>query len=98
MAEGLGKSPDFFDPWFKKECSSCIRGIHYLPRKNKKAAAYDKLDKKLVKLVTPEHCDSGFVTILSTFGYPGLQVEINGKYESIKPMKNKLVVNIGETL
>jgi len=48
--------------------------------------------------VTPEHADSGFITILSTFMYPGLEVEINGEYRPIKPVKNAMVVNLGKTL
>lgn len=32
FAIGLGKSENFFDPWFKDECSSTFRGIHYKPR------------------------------------------------------------------
>jgi isopenicillin N synthase-like dioxygenase len=56
------------------------------------------LEKSLQKLTTPEHADSGFITILTTFGYPGLQVEIGGKYQSIEPVKDTLIVNLGETL
>ena len=52
----------------------------------------------LRELVTPEHADSGFITLLSTFMYPGLEVLINGKYEAIKPEPSALVVNLGETL
>ena len=50
------------------------------------------------KLTCPEHADTGFITLLSTFNYPGLQVEIDGEYKSIKPIKNAIVMNIGETL
>jgi len=48
--------------------------------------------------VTPEHSDSGFITILSTFGYNGLQVQIDGEYRDIKPIKDSLIVNIGDIL
>jgi isopenicillin N synthase-like dioxygenase len=30
--------------------------------------------------------------------YPGLEVEINGEYQAMKPVENAIVVNIGETL
>lgn len=43
------------------------------------------MSKEDFKMVTPEHTDSGFITLLTTFMYPGLQVEINGEYRSIKP-------------
>ena len=88
---GLGKRADYFDPWFKSQCSSTFRGIHYKPRV-KTADGYTH------KLVTPEHTDSGFITLLSTFMYPGLEVEINGEYKPIKPIKNAIVVNIGDML
>ena len=32
LAIGLGKKSNYFDTWFKNECSSSIRTIHYLPR------------------------------------------------------------------
>jgi len=97
MAVGLGKGEDYFNPWFKDECSSTFRAIHYNPRQGN----FDdqkQLDQKNFKLVTPEHCDSGFVTLLSTFMFHGLQVEIDGEYRSIEPVKNAIIVNLGETL
>lgn len=97
LAIGLKKRPDYFEPWFMKECSSTYRAIHYNPRAGTKAE-HENLDNKTYKLVTPEHCDSGFMTLLTTFMYDGLQVEINGEYKSIKPMKNAIVMNIGEIL
>lgn len=48
--------------------------------------------------MTPEHADSGFLTLLNTFMYEGLQVEIDGEYRSIKPVKNTIIMNIGEIL
>jgi isopenicillin N synthase-like dioxygenase len=89
LAIGLGKRPDYFESWFKEECSSVFRAIHYNPRNN---------DVDANKLVTPEHADSGFITLLSTFMYPGLEVMINGKYRPIKPVKDAIIVNMGETL
>jgi isopenicillin N synthase-like dioxygenase len=35
MSIGLGKSAHYFDPWFKDECSSTFRAIHYKPREGK---------------------------------------------------------------
>jgi len=51
-----------------------------------------------MKLTTPEHSDSGFITLLTTFGYPGLQVLMDGEYKSIKPVPNTIIVNIGDCL
>ena len=47
-------------------------------------------------MVTPEHTDSGFITMLTTFGFPGLQVQVDGVYKFVKPEKNHIVVNLGE--
>lgn len=94
FAVGLGKSPDYFEPWFKKECASVFRGLHYLPRS--KEVILDNPNEQI--LVAPEHRDSGFMTLLSTFMYPGLQVLIDGEFKSIKSVKNAFVVNIGCTL
>ena len=72
LAEGLGKRRDYFDPWFKDSCASTLRAINYLPRNHKRAMDHSRLDQYGRVLVTPEHADSGFITVLSTFAYPGL--------------------------
>jgi len=39
------------------------------------------------------------LTLLSTFNYPGLQVEVSdGVYKSVRPVPNTLVVNLGDML
>ena len=81
LSIGVGKSANYFDPWFKDECSSVFRAIRYEPRKNGGAGLDLKTEE--LKLVTPEHTDSGFITLLSTFMFQGLQVEIDGEYKSI---------------
>jgi isopenicillin N synthase-like dioxygenase len=96
MAIGLGKDVDFFVPWFDNECLSTFRSIHYLPRGQADVRS-DQLSEDDLKLTTPAHADSGFITLLTTFGFPGLQVLIDGEYRSIKPQKNCIVVNLGET-
>ena len=94
LAVGLGKDKAYFDPWFKDECTADLRAIHYKPRDP--SVILDNPNEQ--KLTAPEHCDTGFITLLTTFNYPGLQVEIDGEYKSITPVKNAIVVNIGETL
>ena len=37
LAEGLGKKTDYFDPWFRNECSSRFRVIHNVSRSDKNA-------------------------------------------------------------
>ena len=56
------------------------------------------MKKDQLKMVTPEHTDSGFITLLTTFMFPGLQVEINGEYRNIKPKENAIIINIGDAL
>lgn len=59
----------------------------------------DKLSTDEIRFTTPIHSDSGILTLLSTFGYPGLQVDVgDGVYASVKPAKNTLVVNLGDML
>ena len=71
IALGLNKDRHFFRDWFEKDSMSTLRSVHLLPRT---AGVVDcsELDQKTLKLTTPEHADSGFITLLSTLGYPGL--------------------------
>jgi len=87
IAIGLKKDRHFFRDWFEYDSMSTLRSVHLLPRD---AGVVDcsKLDSKTLKLTTPEHQDSGFITLLSTLGYPGLQVLIDGEYKSVKPVYN----------
>ena len=71
LALGLGKERSFFKDWFENDSLSTYRAIHNAPRKNNIVDS-SALCEDLFKLTTPEHSDSGFLTILSTFGYPGL--------------------------
>ena len=47
---------------------------------------------------TGAHADSGFLTILETFGQAGLELQIEGEWRPIPPCPGLLVVNIGEQL
>jgi len=94
FAVGLGKQADYFDKWFKDECSSTFRAIHYKSREEEMFSD----GKQEFQLVTPEHADSGFITLLSTFMFPGLEVLIDGEYKPIKPAKDAIIVNIGNML
>ena len=96
IALGLGLDRNYFDKFFTNSLST-FRTIYYKPRLNSEVKQ-DLLSKESLKLTTPEHTDSGFITILSTFGYEGLQVLHEGKYKSIKPKKNYLIVNFGDIL
>ena len=95
LAIGLGKPFDYFDEWFVNGSLTTFRNIHYIPR-SQSTVDNSKLDQDSLKLTTPAHSDSGFMTILTTFGYPGLQVLIDGVYRSIKPQPGVITVNIGD--
>jgi isopenicillin N synthase-like dioxygenase len=97
IAEGLGKSRYYFDNWFAKDTLSTQRIIHYLPRKDH-IVDQSKLSEDELQFTTPIHTDSGFLTLLTTFNYPGLQVEIGDEYRSVRPSKDVLVVNLGDML
>lgn len=71
LALGLGKPRDFFDQFFKHDPLSTFRSIYYLPRATDVVKS-DQLKEGEYKLTTPEHADTGFMTILTTFGMPGL--------------------------
>ena len=96
LAVGLGKDRDFFKPWFERAPLSTFRTIHY-PTRVGSNVRYDQLSEAEIKLTTPPHVDSGFITLLSTFSFPGLQVLVDGEYRSVKPLKNHIVVNLGAT-
>lgn len=97
IAIGLGKDRDFFKSWFDHDALVTFRSIYYKPR-GESTVKHDKLDADSLKLTTPEHTDSGFMTILSTFGFQGLQVLYKSKWRSVKPQPNHLVVNLGDIL
>jgi len=96
LALGLGKERDFFKAWFERAPLSTFRTIHYPPR-NQTSVRQDELNVDQARLTTPPHADSGFITLLSTFEYPGLQVLVDGEYRFVKPLKNHIVVNLGAT-
>ncbi len=47
---------------------------------------------------TPAHQDSGFLTLLQTFGFTGLELELDGVWYSVPPTPGTLVINVGEQL
>ena len=98
IAEGLGKPANYFERWFENDTCSTMRLIHYLPR-SANIVRSDRLNESEYKLTTPPHADGGFLTLLSTFNYPGLQIlNASGVYQSAKPQPNVIVVNIGKML
>ena len=71
LAIGLGKDRYFFHEWWRNDSLSTVRAIHYMPR-NSGIVDVSRLTETELKLVGTEHVDAGFITVLSTLGYPGL--------------------------
>ena len=94
---GLKLDRHYFRDWFEHDSLSTLRSVHLLPRDGKVVDS-SKLDAETFKLTTPEHSDSGFITLLSTLGYPGLQVQIDGEFKSVRPIYNQMVVNLGNII
>ena len=42
--------------------------------------------------------DSGFLTLLQTFDYPGLEIQVNGEWLAVPPVVDAIVVNLGEQM
>ena len=70
---------------------------HYCPRE-RGITKNDDIKGSNYYITIAEHTDTGFVTLLSTLGYPGLQLLSNGKFQSVKPVPNAFVINIGDML
>lgn len=97
LAVGLGKDRHFFRDWFGDEGTmSTFRSIKYLPRSLSTVKAAQLVGTDQYQLTTPEHTDSDLITMLSTFGFPGLQIPIDGVYKFVKPEPNNIVVNLGD--
>ena len=91
-------SPHYFDKWFVNDTCSTFRVIRYRPR-SRQLVDQDKLSAEQLRFTTPIHTDSGFLTLLSTFNYHGLQVDTGeGVYKSVRPIPNTIVVNLGDML
>ena len=71
LAIGLGKDRYFFHEWWQKDSLSTVRAIHYMPRASG-VVDVSELTEDELKLTGVSHVDSGFITVLSTLGYPGL--------------------------
>ena len=95
IAIGLDKDRFFFHDWFLEDSLSTYRNNHNMPR-SAGIADSSLLNENGIKMTTAAHADTGFITLLSTLGFPGLQVEIDGEFKSIRPVHGQLVVNLGD--
>ena len=88
---GLGLKEDTFDDRFLPKSVSSLRLMHY--------PTYEKVKGDRSTLTCEEHVDGAFVTLLVTFGSPGLEVEMSdGSWVQVPPRSGSLILNIGEFL
>jgi len=88
FAEGLGQSPDVFEPTYKDAPNQHIKIIRYPGRDS---ASGDQ--------GVGAHKDSGFLTFVLQDRQDGLEVEaLDGQWIKAEPLENTFVVNIGELL
>jgi len=98
IAEAGGERKDYFHPMFRAGTPlSTHRIIRYPVRSEGDTPPHAVLEDGRI-ISTGAHADSGFLTILETFGQPGLELQINGAWRPVPPSPNLLIVNIGEQL
>ena len=97
IAELGNASSDYFAHMFKPYTNSTFRFIMY-PHRHKEDIPAGAFLSDGRTISTPAHQDSGFLTLLQTFDYAGLELELDGVWYSVPCPKNTLVVNVGEQL
>ncbi|KAF0312848.1 putative iron/ascorbate oxidoreductase [Amphibalanus amphitrite] len=97
-AEGCGAPSDKLVNLFRPDPVSTLRYLHYPPRQGDiPASARDPTDGAL--LLCGAHNDSGFLTLLSTFEYEGLELQrADGSWMPVPCRSGAVVVNIGDML
>ncbi|TRY70644.1 hypothetical protein TCAL_05942 [Tigriopus californicus] len=98
LAEAGGEDPSYFETMFSDCPLHTFRPLQYPKRvENIPRGAYLP-DGRI--LSTPAHMDSGFLTLLQTFHYPGLEIQVDGIWYAVPPPKtpNTIVVNLGEQM
>ncbi|KAL4230299.1 hypothetical protein ACF0H5_010683 [Mactra antiquata] len=95
-AIGLGIPENSFMDLFNPRPCSTFRILHYPPWEGAPPSNAHIEDGKVV--TTPEHTDSDFMTLLTTFQFRGLEVmQADGKWAEVAVRPGSLVMNIGDT-
>jgi isopenicillin N synthase-like dioxygenase len=89
--------PQFFDKFYDRDTLSTFSVNHYCPR-DRGITKNDEIKGEQYYITIAQHTDTGFVTLLATLGYPGLQIHKDGRFQSVKPMPGAFVINIGDML
>ena len=94
-ATGIGISEDSYDDIFTDKPCSTFRLMHYPPWNENPPANARIEDGKVV--CTPDHTDSGCITLLYVFQYPGLEIlSDNGQWIAVPPRDRSFIMNIGD--
>jgi isopenicillin N synthase-like dioxygenase len=89
FARGLGQSPDFFVPFYRKPLIQ-LRLLHYLPQDQQRAL--EGGDSRA-------HSDAGGFTMLQQDDVGGLEIRSKtGEWILVPPVENSFVVNIGDSM
>ncbi|XP_041365536.1 2-oxoglutarate-dependent dioxygenase citB-like isoform X2 [Gigantopelta aegis] len=98
VAMGSGLDEMLFEKMFSPDTLSTLMLLHYPTRPDVAAAAAATAEDGTV-LSCYEHTDTGFVTLLATFDYTGLQIQSSdGQWYDVPPRPGSLIVNIGDVL
>jgi len=82
----MGEKRDFFEPYYLKDNSTAgARFLRYPPRKKDEMGC-------------GQHTDFGVMTLLLQDHVGGLQILINDKWVDAPPLKDTLVVNMGDCI
>ncbi|PSS24196.1 Gibberellin 20 oxidase [Actinidia chinensis var. chinensis] len=85
LGMSLGVGPSYFRDFF--EGNDSIMRLNYYP----------PCQKPNLTLGTGPHCDPTSLTILHQDQVGGLEVHVDGQWQSIRPIPDAFVVNIGDT-
>lgn len=94
-AIGLGIEENALAELFEDKPLSTFRLLHYPPWVGAPPKAAIIEDGRVV--TTPDHTDTDFMALLTTFHYKGLEVmTTSGEWAKVLPRPNSLVMNIGD--
>lgn len=98
LAEAGEEDPNYFEPMFSDCPLHTFRPLQYPKRVDNIPQGAYLPDGRI--LSTPAHMDSGFLTLLQTFHYPGLEIQVDGIWYAVPPPQspNTIVVNLGEQM
>jgi len=95
-ALGLGIAEDSFESMFADKPCTTFRIMHYPPWAGEPPASARLEDGRVI--ITPEHTDTNFLTLLTRFHYGGLELQTaDGQWVEVDPRPGSLVMNIGDT-